>query len=469
VNGLALFGGEAMSRSATFLVAVIIAHRFGPIALGQYGFALAVASVLLIVPDFGLHLLTTRELVVEPERLRRIFWSLHWIKLLLVCGAAGSTVLFGQVIVQDRVRRGLLYVLVARALLQSFSQSYMAIFKAFERMHYIALQQLVGAALAVACASVALVLRASLFAVVSCLLVGQAAETWVGWQIVLRRLEPGEIYGWDTAFHRVMLAAAAPIGLTIALQALNLRLDILSLSIFATNLNLGRVQAAAWFLIGTFLCVSLLMNVVFPRLSRLLENPSERGRAYVESLLKNGSLLATVSSVVVWLGAPWILRWLYGPALSTSVDLLRILAPALPFVFLNTMLFYVFVAARRRAVYLGTLGWGVGIGILMSIGLAQRYGATGVAVADLIREFLMTCVFLWHLKRDHLALKAGRGLLRVCLGVASLAVAFMVVAKAIRPAIAWTAAWELLMLGGTLTVVGLPTRRELFLLVDETL
>jgi O-antigen/teichoic acid export membrane protein len=468
VNGLALFGGEAMSRSATFLVAVIIAHRFGPIALGQYAFALAVASVLLIIPDFGLNLLATRDLVVEPDRLRRTFWGLHWIKLFLVCGAAGATVLFGQLIVQDRVRRGLLYVLVARALLQSFSQIYMAIFKAFERMHYIALQQLVGAALAVACASVALVLRANLFAVVGCLLVGQAAETWVGFRILFRRLEPREIYGWDTAFQRVMLVAAAPIGLTIALQALNLRLDVLSLGIFATNLNLGRFQAAAWFVIGTFLGVSLLMNVVFPKLSRLLEHNSERGRAYLESLLKNGSLLATLSSLVVWLAAPWILRWLYGPALSSSVDLLRILAPALPFVFLNTMLFYVFVAARRRAVYLGTLGWGVGIGILLSIGLAQRYGATGVAVADLIREFLMTCMFLWHLKREHLALELGRSLLRVCLGVIILAVAFMLVAKAIRPAVAWPASWELLMLGGTLIAVGLPNRRELFLLVDET-
>jgi hypothetical protein len=77
-------------------------------------------------------------------------------------------------------------------------------------------------------------------------------------------------------------------------------------------------------------------------------------------------------------------------------------------------------------------------------------------------------MFLFHLKRQHLALEAGQGLLRVYVGAASVAVVFIVIAKAIRPVAEWPAAWELLMLGATLAVVGLPKRRELFLLLDET-
>lgn len=467
VNALALFGGEGISRSATFLVAMIVAHRFGPVALGQYGFALAVASIFAIVPDFGLHLLTTRELVIQPERLRSIFWNLHWLKILLVCWVAASVVLFGHGVVQDGVRRILLYLLVTRALLQSFSQIYMAILKAFERMHYIALQQFAGAAIAVACATVALILRANMFMVVSCLLAGQAVEAWIGWRVVVRRFEPGELYAWNVGLQWNMLTAAAPIGLTIGLQALNIRFDVVAAGIFSDDLDLGRFQAAAWFLVGTFLCVSLLMNVVFPKLSRLLQKPSERSRAYVESLLKNGSLLAIAGSLMVWLGAPWILRWFFGASLGTAVDLLRIIALALPFMFLNTMLSYVFIAARLRAVYLGTFAWGVGIGCLLSVVLAKRYGVTGVAVADVIREFLMTFMFLVHLKRKHVALEVGRGLLNAYAIVAALAGALGILSRAVRLT-EWLVLLELLMLGGTLIAVGLPRRREFSLLVDET-
>lgn len=468
MNALALFGGEGISRSATFLVAVIVARRFGAAALGQYGFALAVASIFAILPDFGLQLLATRELASRSGELRDIFGGLHWLKFFLVCAVAASAVLFGQELIHDRVRRGLLYVLVARALFQSFSQIYMSILKAYERMHFIAVQQLVGAAVAVAGAAAALALRASLFALIGCLLVGQAIETWVGWQIVSWRFSPGKIYRWDSALQWRILSASTPIGLTVALQALNLRLDVLALGINANNLELGRFQAAAWFLVGTFLSVSLLMNVIFPKLSRLLQNPTERSRAYVESLLKNGSLLSMSGSFVVWVVAPWILRWVYGPSFTTAVVLLRTLALALPFMFLNTMLSYVFIAARLRSVYLGTLAWGVALGSFLAVVFALRYGATGVAVADVIREFAMTCAFLFHLKRKRVARQLGGDLLKAYLGVAGLALACSIVVQAVRPVAEWRAVFELFMLGGTLLVVGLPRRTELALLVDET-
>jgi O-antigen/teichoic acid export membrane protein len=345
---------------------------------------------------------------------------------------------------------------------------YMSVLKAYERMHYIALQQLAGAAVAVACAAAALMLRASLFALVGSMFVGQLIETSVGWQIVSTRFSIGKIYGWHSEFQWSLLSASLPIGLTIALQALNLRLDVLALGIFGNKLELGRFQAAAWFLVGTFLCVSLLLNVVFPKLSRLLQNPGDRSRIYVDSLIKNGSLLSMAASFVVWVGAPWILRWIYGPSLATAVILLRTLALALPFMFLNTMMSYVFIAARLRAVYLGTLAWGVALGSLLAVVFALRYGATGVAVADVIREFAMTCAFLFHLKRNHVGQEAGQGLLKAYLGSATLALVLTVVAYAVRPVAEWRTVLELLLLGGTLLVVGPPRRMELALLMDET-
>lgn len=467
LNSAAIFGGESLSRLATFLMAVIVARRFGAVALGQYGYAVALASVLLLVPDFGLHLLTTRDLAAEPERLRRTFWSLLWLKLLLVGGVGAFTLLFGERAIQDDGRRLLLYMLVARTFLQTFSLAYMAVFKAFERMHYIALLQFVNAALVISWAGIALAFGKSLAIVVAAFLVGQAAETWLGWRIVRRRFATGKIYRWDGRFLGEMLLAAAPIGITAILQALNLRLDVLILSIFAPNEELGRFQAAAWFLIGTFLFASLLMSVLFPKLSRLLRVPSARGSAYVESLLKHGTFLMTIGSFAVWLGAPYVLRWFFGATLASATNPLRILAAALPFVFINTVLFYVFVAARRRAVYLGTLALGVALGAGLSLWLAPRYGATGSAVADLVREFVVMAVFLYFLKREALAPAVGLALLKVSLVAASLALLAAPFAKSSGVWVGWPAMWNLLMLAGTLVFVGLPNRKELLLLADE--
>lgn len=466
-NGLALFVGETFARLATFLMALIVARRFGPVALGQYGYAVSVASVLLLVPDLGLHLLTTRELATDPSRLRRMFWSLHWLKLLLVSGVAGFTLLIAPRALQDEGRLLLLYILLARALLQTFSQAYMAIFRAFERMHYIAFQQLVNAVVTVACAGVALAFQKSLSTVVACLLVGGAIEACLGWHLVRRKFNPGKLYGWDTAFLREMLAAAVPIGVTAVLLALNLRLDVLTLGIFASNLELGHFQAAAWFLVGIFLCASLLMSGLFPKLSRLLKSPSEKGSAYVESLLKHGTLAVALSSFTVWLGAPHLLAWIFGPALAGATGSLRILASAFPFMFINTVLFYVFVAARRRAVYLGALGFSVGLGSLLGILLAQRYGATGAAVADVIREFSVASFYLICLQRERVAPTAGRALLKVSVLAGCLALLAGLSSLPLWHRLEWPAAGTLMLALGTLIFVGFPSRRELVLLVDE--
>src|SRR5207247_8906370 len=55
INSASIFAGEAIVRFAIFPMAVVIARRFGSAALGEYGYALALASVLLVLPDLGLH------------------------------------------------------------------------------------------------------------------------------------------------------------------------------------------------------------------------------------------------------------------------------------------------------------------------------------------------------------------------------------------------------------------------------
>ena len=467
VNSAAIFGGEALSRLATFAMAVIVAHQFGASALGQYGYALALANILLLVPDLGLHLLATRELAAEPGHLRATFWSVHWLKLILVGGVVAFTLLFGQAGIQDQGRRLLFYLLVIRAVLQTFSQAYMAIFKAFERMQYVALQQFVNALLVVAWASSAVLAGAGLGAVVCALLVGQAAEAWLGWRIIQARFSPGPAYPWDGKFLGAMLLGSLPIGITAILQTLNLRLDILVLSLFASNRELGSFQAAAWFQVGAYLLASLVMTVLFPRVSRLFRSPSERARAYVKSLLKNGVVLMTAGSLGVWIGAPAFLHGIFGADLGSAIGPLRILSAALPLMFLNTVLFYVFVAAQRREVYLSALTIGVVLGAILSFALASRYGATGSALADFGRELVVSLVYLVQVLRSEFGRGAGRALLRILLAASAVAVVLVATGGPRNLDVAWPVVWNLLLLAGTLSFLGLPRVREFFLIADD--
>ena len=469
INTAAVFAGEGFARLATALMVIVVARRYGPAALGQYGYAVACASVLVLVPDFGLHLYVVRELSAHRDRQRAIFWSVCWVKLILTAGVILFAVGFGSWGVPDTGRRVLLYLLVGRVILQTFSQVCMAVFKAYEQMHHIALIQLTNAALVVLWIVAALTLGASLPVAVAALVAGQIAETWLGWRILRGSFSPGRPYGWNPEIIRVILVASVPIGITALLQAFSLRIDILVLGFYVSNWALGLFQAAAWFPVGMYLATSLLMGVLLPKLSRLLRSGQPEGSAYVMGLVKNGLLLTGLGGLAVWFGAPSLLAWLFGPSSVSALTCLRILVLMLPFVFLNTTLFHVFVAARQPAVYLGALGLGVTAGLALSFSLTSAYGLLGAAMADVARELIISGAYLFVLVRGEPARHAGRALLGILVGATVLITLGYWGAVPLHWGDKWVAAWMCMVLAGTVLVLGLPNRGEWRLLTDDTL
>ncbi|HET9215898.1 MAG TPA: flippase, partial [Terriglobia bacterium] len=411
INGTSIFGGEAIARLATALMALVVARFYGLEALGNYGYALALASVLLIVPDLGLHLFVVREIASSASKIPEVFWNVHGLKLGLAATVTAFALSFGELAIADRERRFLFYVLIVRILLQSFSQAVMAVFKALEQMHYIALQQSVNSIVVIAWTAVSLFGGAGLPVLVAGLVAGQVAETLVGWTILHKVLPFLHFKPWNRQEMARIAAASFPFGVTAILLALNLRIDVLVLSRYVPSSILGQFNSAAWFVIAMFLGSSLLMSVLFPKLSRILEQPSGLGSEYVRTLLKNALMFTALSSLVVWVFAPFIIRVAFGPEFSPATHLLRILAPALPLVVLNIVFFYIFAAARRRFVCLATLGFGLVLGTVLSVYLTSRYGATGSATADVVREFAMSSMYLCFLIQGHHARQAGVALL----------------------------------------------------------
>ena len=469
LNTAAVFGGEAVARSATLLMAVIIARRFGPAALGEYGYALALASVLLLIPDFGMHLFVVREISTCPGGLPAIFWNVHWLKLFITGLLVIFIVLGSGWLIPDPGRCLLFYLLAARVLLQSYSQASVAVFKAFERMHFVAYQQSINSFVVVGWAAAALVLNANLWVVVAALIAGQVAETFLGWQFIRTKFSPGRLAMWDRRQLSTIAISSFPIGITAMLQALNLRIDVLVLGRYVSNRVLGQFQAVAWFPVGIFLATSLLMTVLFPRLSRLFRKDSLHGNACVTGLLKNGLLAATLGALVLWFGAPALMVSVFGEGLAPAAPILRLLAPALPLVFMNTVLFYVFIAARHRRVYMGALSVGVAVGLGLSLFLTAHFGVRGCALADVIREFTMCSFYLYFLVKENHAGAAGLNVVKVLVSATLLIALGVLITSSSAYSDQWSEAWILLVLMGTLFMMGLPRRNEWQLLTDGNL
>ncbi len=469
VNAAAIYIGEASSRLTTFVVAFIVARRFSPATFGQYGYAVAVASIVVLIPDMGLHLFSTQRVASDPKSFGSTFWDLHRLKLILLGGGVAFGLLIGELAIHDTTQRWLLYILALRAVTQSFSLACTSIFKAVERMHFVAIQQMGNGIATVTGLAICVMFNAGLLLTVSTLLAGQAIELLLGWVFIFRYFSPGPARQWNSSRLGPMFSAALPIGITALVQGFAIRTDVLVLGIFSSNEELGQFQTAAWLIVISFLGTSLLMAVLFPKLARLLRNTTPTGTAYLESLLKYGALLTILASITVWLGAPVLVQELFGRPLSPATSFLRIVAPAVPLVSMNASMFYVFVAINHRKHYLATLIFTTVLGVLCSLILAPRMGAAGIAVADLVREFVGSVIFLYLLDRESLLPSFGPALLKVVVGTASFALAGILVLGIGGSAQIWAIAWSLAMLGGILFVTGSPRLEQLMLLAREDL
>ena len=463
INGVSIFGGEAISRVATASMALVVARFFGSESLGNYGYAVALTSILLMVPDFGLHLFTVRECSTSPRRLSEVFWSVHWAKFGLASVVIVFSVFFGHWSISSEERRLLFSILVCRVLLQTFSQAAMSIFKSREQMHYVAVQQFMNSLVVIFWVALSLWFEARLPVVICGLVAGQLVETCLGWMI-LRRI-PLRFEMCNRTVLIETLRSCFPIGLTAILLALNLRLDIFVFSRYRTSHELGEFNAAQWFVIAFFLVTSLLLTVLFPKLSRLAN--SERGALYVLSLVKNGLLATSLGALFVWLFAYKLIAFLFGDSFAPAAGILRILAPALPLGFLNTVFFYVLAAARKRFVCLGTLTLGIAGGTVLSLILTAHYGAAGCATAAVTREFFASSIYIVFLIRSSQLRVVGFALLKIFVGsTATLAAAVVLAAPAYNETL-WVATWMFLILMGTMRVLGLPTTGEWRLLTED--
>jgi len=74
-NALFLFGGEGASRLLGFLTAAVLARRVGVDGFGQIGFATAILAYGMVITDFGLVSLGTREMARDKSRAQQLAGS----------------------------------------------------------------------------------------------------------------------------------------------------------------------------------------------------------------------------------------------------------------------------------------------------------------------------------------------------------------------------------------------------------
>ena len=401
-NMAAKAGSLVVERGAQLALLLGAGRMLGVVSFGRFSYASGVTAVLAFGTDLGLTLWTTRALARDPDpgfaaralgtafRLRVYAMVPYFVCLAALAAISGP----GEV-------RDILLPIGVASLARVFLDHARAVFRARERIGDEGKVNAVVASLATGggLAAVAISQR-GLAALAAGMMVGTLAGAVYGFVLLGRGYGPwtGRL---DRALAPRMLREALPFWMAGILSLVYTRGDVVILRQLAGDAEVGAYRAAGQLFDVAKNFPTVVMTAMFPQLARHFRQARERlrrtERGVSGGLLLSGVLGAVVLATVVGLVAQRIL----GSDFARIVPVLRVLALALPLVFLNAALTSFLVARDLGVLHMIFTGAMIPISAACNLVFDRRQGASGAAWSVLIAEVFLTLCCL-------LALRAAR-------------------------------------------------------------
>ena len=385
-----VIGGEAALRMANFVAAVLLARVGGTWVFGTYAAALAYVTIAIMLADNGLQIAAIREISSTPEAIAPIASRLFISKTLLFFPMLLVLAVIGRVAHLSSMQWSIAAIIALRGILQSYCQLQVAILKAVDSMRAIGFIQGTHSVLLLVLLWRGYVSGHTIYFLLWVLVIGQTLELvleagWL-WSWGLRPIA----VRWHDCWH--LLRGSTSVGITLTIANAVLRLDVIILSLIAGAAAAGIFAAAQTVIMIVYVVGWLLGSVLLADMTRLNGSKRDLKHFLQRWTLIISSTLVPLALLGIFLGPP-VIRALFGPKFTPTGTLLAIMLPAVPFIVLNSLHLHRAFATHSARTHLNLYLGAAILTVLLDCSLALAFGATGLAVAVVLREVIIFIAF----------------------------------------------------------------------------
>jgi O-antigen/teichoic acid export membrane protein len=384
-------------RFADLAVAIVLLRLLGPEGNGRYALAVVVWLYVKTVSDFGLTLLTTRDVARDTSSAGRLLGTTTLLRLGILGLSAlpvGAYVFAGlragTLSSEGALAIGLLYLSIVPG---SFAEAANSVLNGYERMEVAAG---INIGVSLARAPLAIVLAATALGVVGVALAALATATLSAhlFALAVRRItHQRTVWRLDWPQAHALLRASWPLLVNALLVNLFFRVDVFLVQAFRGDAALGIYDAS-------YKIINLV--TVIPAYTTLAIFPTLAQRGHDPQALRHTYRIAAYLLVWIAWGLVTVVAALAGTALHVlageqflpeAATLLRLLIWFAPLSFLNGVIQYVLIAAdlQRRVVpvFLAAVLFNFTGNLL----LIPLYGARAAAVLTVLTEVVILATF----------------------------------------------------------------------------
>ena len=398
-----LFGAEIVSKLFAYGIIVLLSRTLGPTGLGQYSFIFYYVGLLGVFSDLGVGVYFMREVARDREKLNGLLPDVLGFKIVLAVVnfliIAGITLFLPK----PEWMKVLIILASAEAMLTWISYLFIRIMYAHEVTKYEAIARTVERFWAFFVGGAVLWHFRELSPFILSLLAGYTIR-----EVLRIRFGRGFVRGRVRVSFRPeawknLLKKSYPFWLIGLFTLIYYRTDMVMLSLMRGDYDTG-IYRAAYTLIEVALFVpNIVVSTTMPSMARLWKEDRKTLDVLFKRSFQMLLALGVAGTVGYYILARLGILIVFGEKFLPSVPVMRILAIAIPFMFLNSLLGSYMNATEKELTFTKITGFTALLNVMLNYILILHYGAEGAAVATVVSQGVASVLSfsLFLLKEGH--------------------------------------------------------------------
>lgn len=399
-NLTAIFLGDVFVKFTGMITAIVLARYLGPEDYGKYAFVISFVLIFAVFSDFGLNELTIRDVAIDHSLAPQYFTSSLISKFIFSCLSIVFLILLAYLM--GFPEEIILYIIVfsISILFLTLTNSISSMFKAFEQMEYVSVIMFINSIALLVFILTLVYFNGSLLQIIFSRVLALFIGFIIGFIILTKKaLKPDFLI--NLSFIKRLVVNAFPFLTVVIFHVLYLNVDIILLSKIKGVIHVGWYTAAANdIFFGLHIIPATISTIIYPIFSRHYTESIERFRNSCNFAIKILILLGVPISVGIFILAPQIIHFIFGPRYENSIAVLQIFALSISFVFARDPLGLGLAVTGKIKTLMWLNASFLVLNIILNILLIPFYAEIGAAIASVICIFLSLLASYYILNKE---------------------------------------------------------------------
>lgn len=411
---------QAITMALGLVLIIFIARLMGDVGFGKLGFAQSFTALLVIFADMGLSIVTIRELARHKELTSKYLGNIFLIKLILSVITFALIALIIKLMHYPSDTTMVVYLIGISSILGSFSVFLRAIFRAFEKMEFEALLNIVKSVVTTGIGLVVLLSGYGLIAIALVYLLAGIIDLFATLLVTVKKFARPKLEV-DFGLWKQIIPLALPFSLTAFMGLIYFQIDIVMLSVMKGDAVVGWYKAAYTLIYSLVIIPGVFSHALFPVMSRFYVSSKEALKTTLEKSAKYLFILGLPITVGTILLADRIIPLFYGEGFSHSISALQILSLYFPLRCINNATAYTLSSINKEPLHALSITTAAITNVALNLFLIPKFSLAGAAAATAITEVVLFASYYYFVAKHFHRLELRPVLTKPCLACLAMA------------------------------------------------